>query len=156
MSDDLFDDDLYGFEEEEPRYEAEIKAYERAGPSGILSELLSKPEVIEKKGREILTPEDRFLINTDALSRRMSSERIANLTENDIRNLLSKTREVVGLKYKNYVAYVLGYLASEGGRSLRVKEVNDVITNVLPKLGNEGGVTGPDVVRYARYWREYL
>jgi hypothetical protein len=72
------------------------------------------------------------------------------LTETDINMILEKTRLVPNLKYKNYVAYVLGYIASEGGRSL--DKVNYVIDTVLPKLDDKGSVEPPDVVRYASLW----
>jgi len=111
---------------------------------------------LNKKGREIQSPEDRFLINTDALCRRLSSENVIRITEADITNMLEKTTQIVGLKYKNYVGYILGYLASQGGQTLKVEQVKYVIDKVLPQVGDVGGIAPADVVRYARYWKEFL
>lgn len=160
-------DDFFAEEEEmfadygadEPRLEAEAKAFERVGPSGKLAELLSSPGVIAdigKRGRESISPEDRFLINTDALCRRLNSENVIKITEMDITNMLEKTTQVVGLMYKNYVGYVLGYLASQGGKTLKVEQVKFIIKNVLPQVTEEGGIAPADVVRYARFWKEFL
>jgi hypothetical protein len=160
-------DDFFAEEEElfadygaeEPRFEAEAKAFERAGPSGKLSELLSSPTVLEdsgKKGRDVISPEDRFLINTDAMCRRLNAENIVKISESDITNMLEKTQQIVGLKYKNHVGYILGYIASQGGKSLNVDQVKFVVKNILPHVEEDSGISPPDVVRYARYWREYL
>lgn len=158
--DDFFqDEDIDMYEDEGPRLEAEAKAFERVGPGGKLAELLSSPAVLEskdKKGREAIAPEDRFLINVDALCRRMNSDGISKITETDINTMLEKTTIIPGLRYKNYIAYVLGYLASQGGKTLKPEQVKLVISKVLPQVAKDGGVEPPDVVRYARYWREFL
>lgn len=141
-------------------FRSEVKAFERAGPSGKLIELLSSPSVLEdagKKGREAISPEDRFLINTDAFCRYLNSQNIALLSENDINTLLEKTTLMTELKYKNYIAYILGYIASQGGQNLKVTQVKNVIDNILPAIGEKAnGIAPPDVVRYARYWAEFL
>lgn len=157
--DEFFAEEEEMFAEDERQFEAESKAFERVGPGGKLVELLSSPGVIEdigKKGREVISPEDRFLINTDALCRRLSSENIIKITEADITNMLEHTVNIVGLKYKNHVGYILGYLASQGGKTLKVEQVKFIIKNVLPHVAEDGGIEPADVVRYARYWREFL
>ena len=145
----------FDYEDEGPAMEAEAKAFERVGASGKLAELLSTP-IDDINKRSAISPEDRFLINTDAFCRRLNAENIYRLSETDINTILEKTTDVLGLKYKNFVAYVLGYIASKGGQKLKVDKVQNVITNILPKLGDEGGVYPADVVRYARYWNKFL
>lgn len=147
--------DFDDYHDDGPSMEAEAKAFERVGASGKLAELLSTPlDDINK--RSVISPEDRFLINTDAFCRRLNAENIYPLTEIDINAVLEKTTDILQLKYKNYVAYVLGYIASQGGRELKVDKVKNIITNILPKLADEGGVYPADVVRYARYWNNFL
>jgi hypothetical protein len=158
-------DDFFAEEEEmfadygEPKFEAEAKAFERVGPSGKLAELLSSPTALEdigKRGREAISPEDRFLINTDAMCRRLNSENIVKISQTDINNMLEKTVDIVGLRYKNYVGYILGYIASQGGKSMNAEQIKYVIKTILPQIGEEGGIAPADVVRYARYWKEFL
>lgn len=150
----LFED--YG--REETVYAPEVKAFERAGPSSKLSEMVSTVKLSElgKKGRDIISPEDRFLINTDAFCRRLNSDNIAKLTEKDINTLLEKTESVTNLRFKNYVGYVLGYIATKGGSTLEVKDVQNVIKKILPLVGEEAGIEPADVVRYSRYWKQFL
>jgi hypothetical protein len=148
------------FADDGPQLQTEAKAFERVGPSGILAELLSGGagglDTDSKKRMRDMSPEDRFLIFTDAMCRRMDSDGIVKLSERDITNILEKTRMIPDLKYKNHVAYILGYIASEGGRSMRVDRVRFVIEKVLPSVGQEGGVEPADVVRYAKYWNTFL
>jgi hypothetical protein len=159
--DDFFAEEEKLFEDygtEETVYASEVKAFERAGPSGKLSEMIStiKLSEIGKKGRDIISAEDRFLINVDAFCRRLTSENIAKLTQKDIDTLLEKTSSISNIRFKNYVGYVLGYLATQGGISLNIDKVKNVINNILPKLEGEGSVMAEDVVRYSRYWKQYL
>jgi hypothetical protein len=159
--DELFEDDAAMFDNEDvdegPQFREEADAYERTGPSGRLSEMISANTMGDLQ-RELAhrSPEERFLISVDAISRRMASDHIANISESDITNMLTKTGHVQGLRYKNPVGYILGYLASRGGREIKHDTVMNVITKVLPKLGDEGGVAPPDVIRYARFWKKYL
>lgn len=129
----------------------EAKAFERAG-GGLLQELLTGvyTDDIDMKKRD-MPPIDRFLISTDAMCRSLK------LSTSDINTILTKARyEVAGVEYKNYVAFILGFLASEGGSSLKVKKVRSVIEDILPQVADKAGVEPEDVVRYARYWREFL
>jgi hypothetical protein len=154
--DDFYDDDeMFGSGQ---KLEAEANVFQRVGPTSKLAEMLSVPLAIDptKKGREAIPPEDRFLINVDSLCRRMTSENIWKLTEPDITYILEKTTQIVGLKYKNYVGYVLGYIATQGGRSMKKENIMNVIEKILPRLEDEGGVKAPDVIRYSRFWKDSL
>lgn len=141
------------YAEEKDVYAMGVKDFERVGGSSILSDLLTNPNLASGKIKmtgENVSDEDRFLVFTNAFCRDLDVEADVKLTETDINMILEKTRLVPNLKYKNYVAYVLGYIASEGGRSL--DKVNYVIDTVLPKLDDKGSVEPPDVVRYASLW----
>lgn len=54
----------------------------------------------------------------------------------------------------NPYAFVLGYMASNGGSSLEKKQFNSVIARVLEAnlVPEDAGVRPEDVLRYARYW----
>jgi hypothetical protein len=157
MGDYDFEDNDYDFEEAD-NLRSEVKAFERAGQSGKLAELLSSTVSGKDKkgGREAISLEDRFLINVDSISRKLNSEEITNLTENDINIMLEKSQFILGLKYKNPTAYILGYIASKGGTNLDPVNVKFVINKILPKIDKDAGIEPPDVVRYARYWKLYL
>lgn len=148
--DQYFNEDIMEFEDEGPQFKDEITAFERAGPSGRLHELISGDLETSR------TPEDRFKIAVDAISRRLNGDNITPLTENDINNMLEKTLYISGLQYMNPIAYILGFVATKGGKSMEYNDVMNTINNILPELKGDGGVTPPDVIRYARYWNKFL
>lgn len=155
----IYDDyDDYEYKEDESKnFQAEVDAYDRVGPSGRLAELLSTTVTdMNRLGQENIPPEDRFLIMVDAVSRRLNTDGIANISQNDIDTMLEKTQIIPEIKYKNVFAYILGFLASNGGSKMDQTNVMYVLNTVLPKLDGEGGVEKPDVIRYARYWMKFL
>ena len=137
------------YEDYDDGMRSEVRAFERAGGGGRLAELLSVSLEQYDEGRG--SPEDRFLVNVDAFGRRLE------LTKNDIDNLLTKSQSVDDLKYKNYVAYVLGYVATRGGTKTDKGSMEEAFRR-LEELGVDDrmGVARPDVVRYARYWNSRL
>lgn len=136
----------------------EANAYERVGAQGKLSELLigqgALADLQKKVNKENLTPEDRFLEAVNAISRKLNDNNLTTLSEEDINTMLEKATHLPGIKYKNPVAYILGYVATKGGRKMTPTTVKDVI-DILPSV-DEGGVTPPDVVRYSRYWMNII
>lgn len=144
------------FEDEEYGLQSEATAYTRVGVGGKMSELLTGLETAETKIDKDTSPEDRFIYAVNAIARRMMEEHIANITNKDIDNILDKSRYVTELKYKNPLAYILGYIATNGGQNIEAKQVKYVIKDILPKLGKDSGVEPPDVIRYARYWKNFL
>ena len=66
--------------------------------------------------------------------------------------MLTHAKIIKNVEHKNPVAYILGFLATKGGRTLDKKNVMHVINNVLPEMKGDGGVEPPDVIRYARFW----
>jgi hypothetical protein len=130
-------------------YQMEATAFERVGVSGKLSELLS---TTDEKGKENETPEDRFLKAVDAISRGINSEGVIQISQEDINVMLEKTTGISNVKHKNATCYVLGYLASEGGKSLNPEKVSLVINKILPNIDKSSGIEPEDVIRYARFW----
>lgn len=154
MSDDEFQDYDYGSElesgegyseefEEEGKLMAEISAFERIGGIGdlmITTDLMAQD------------PTDRFKIKVNAISRDLKNNRHVSLNEDDIKNLLEKVSVIkekgFNITFINPSAYVLGYIASKGGRQIDNKEVQNIFLNVLKLVES---VTQPDVIRYARF-----
>lgn len=143
------------FEEKEPEMMAEIGAYERAGPPGALGTSLIKSgtmaEIRKQLIKEISNPEERLRIFVDAISRKLNGEDIVRITQEDIDTMLEKIPTIPKAKYKNPSAYILGYLASRGGKKLDPSHVKKIIRTILPHL-QDSGVEPADVVRYARFW----
>jgi hypothetical protein len=154
--------DMEGFgDREDEDLIAEIGAAERAGPGGGLGGLLIGEGVLNDLQNKIkkttMSPEDRFLLYTDAICRGFNDDRIANLSESDITAILEKARNLPNIKYKNPEAFILGYIATAGGKTLTTKDgkarVKHILTDMLPRI-HKGGVEPPDVIRYARLWMD--
>lgn len=150
-------DDDFQEDTDVQNYQMEAKAFERVS-QGRLHEFLSTSATtqLEKGGRQVLTPEDRFIIKLNTQCLAMREDKTADISDKDIDTMLEKTRQISDLKYKNPLAYILGYIATKGGKSLKVADVKDVIKNILPSVATEGDVAPQDVVRYARFWSIYL
>lgn len=144
---DFFEEENNG--EEENIYEYEAKAFERVNYVGKLQEMINRDIFSdEQKRRENLTPEERFLIFSDAISRKLNVYKLGN---RDIDNILEKTKDIKNLKYKNPTAYVLGYVVSEGGKIINYERFDRVVNEELPDFKGSG-VEPADVLRYARFW----
>ena len=138
-----------------PVFEPEIGAFERTGMGGRLGTVLVGGLIgdLQKKMMRELSSEDRFKIYVDAISRKLSSDETVHISNSDIDVMLDKVPAINGVQYKNPTAYILGFLATRGGRGM--DNVSNIIKNVLPAIGDVG-VEAPDVVRYARYWVMHL
>jgi len=154
MSDDEFQDYDYGSDlesgegyseefEEEGKLMAEISAFERIGGIG---DLMVTTDLMAQD------PTDRFKIKVNGISRDLKNNRHVSLNEDDIKNLLEKVSIIkekgFNIAFINPSAYVLGYIASKGGRQIDNKEVQNIFLNVLKLVES---VTQPDVIRYARF-----
>ena len=135
-------------EEKSREFQPEARAYERVGISGSMLGDFSDIRMVQD-------PSDRFIIYVDAISRKLMSED-TDLDENDLTTMLTKAREIPNIGYKNPTAYVLGYIASSGGRkNLVTKNVTKVINDILPKV-HDVSVTPPDIIRYIRLWQSLV
>ena len=100
-----------------------------------------------------LSPEEQFKNHVDAIVRKLMSDNVPRLNENDLSNMLSKVEEIDNIAYKNSTAYILGYIASQSGRKpLKKNIVNLVFEKILPWV-DDASVTRPDIIRYARFWQ---
>jgi hypothetical protein len=129
------------YSDEETIFKPEVTAFERTGYGGILG---------ETKDRALQDPLEKFQIAVDAISRSLNNQNTI-LSENDIQILLEKANKLKYVYYKNPQAYILGYLASNGGKNIDIKSFKHVSTKILPLL-SEGSVLEPDILRYARLW----
>jgi hypothetical protein len=136
---------------------AEVKAFERAGPGstligpsfGDLNEIAKKMRIISEDYSE------QFALYVDAISRKLNSNEEINISEDDITAMLNNIRKLKNVEHINPSAYILGYIASNGGKNMNIEKVKWVINVVSPKL-DIGSVKPPDIVRYARFWMSLI
>lgn len=143
--------------EVEIEFKPSINAYERAGlPSAVAAMLGTNiggelGELEKKINRLVQDPADRFAIYVDAISRSLINRDIVKLSQDDIESMLMPIRNIKNVEHKNPTAYILGYIASQGGRSLQHQIVEKVLKVMLPSV-EDSSVKEPDVIRYARFW----
>ena len=139
------------------RFENEGNAYERAGFPGVAAMLGTAftggafGELQKHINKLVQEPEERFAIYVDAISRSFNGRQGVTISEDDIVAMLMKIRRLQYVDKKNPTAYILGYLASNGGSRMDKKRVNEVITKILI-YSEDSSVLPPDVIRYARLW----
>ena len=113
--------------------------------------LVQKPTT--RMERSMLDPLDSFRINVDGISRSLRNWDDVKISEKDITEMLEMAVDLKYVQYKNPTAYILGYMASNGGKKLDKTSFDNVIKKVLPHTEDQTSVTPVDVVRYARLWQ---
>lgn len=147
---------LPGFEDE-PTFVDEMGAWERAGPSGNLQQTLIQggniAELQKRTSKAIEDPVHRFEIYIDAISRKLEADGVYEISQTDINNMIAVTSNIPNIQYKNATAFILGYLASNGGKELEKDRVNEIFEGIENRIVKEAGVYEADVIRYARLWQ---
>ena len=149
MSDDEFEDYDYDSEEEysgdfrgEGELMPEVNAFDRIGGIGDLM-ITTDPMAQD--------PTDRFKLKVNGISQDLIHKKV-NLNKNDIKILLEKVSTIkekgFNIAFINPSAYILGYIASEGGARIEKGGVKYVFEKVLKLVDY---VSQPDVIRYARF-----
>lgn len=122
----------------------EINIFDRIGGVGDL--MITSDSITQD-------PSDHFKLKVNAIARNLIENRNVNLNENDITVLLDKVEKIkekgFNIGFINPSAYILGYIASNGGTGIVLNNITKVFQNVLKLVDS---VTEPDVVRYARFW----
>jgi hypothetical protein len=147
----------------EPEMRAEMGAFGPGGRVGGSSSILgSKIDPRELKGKKMseiakklsrisMTPNERLRIYVDALSRKLNDDEVLKITDNMIEHMLTYISNLKNPENINPIGFILGYIATDGGKNMNKTQVKNVI-KIVKKLDDEGGITDPDVIRYSRLW----
>jgi hypothetical protein len=143
-------DDRYNFK-------AEINVYERVGLPGAAAALFGSiisggdfSDLQRKINQIVQDPVERFAVYVDAISRNLSGYRGVEIVNNDIIEMLTRIKDIKDVQYKNPSGYVLGFLATNGGRNMDKENIKRIIEDILPHVS--GSVEPADVIRYSRLW----
>ncbi len=140
-SSDDEDDDAFIVPEYEEK--AERNVFERVGFDDFMFG-------VSEQDVKLRDPETMFKIKVNAISLQIMNDTNA-LNKADIKILLSKISSLQYIQYKNATAYILGYIATDGGKKLTKKNVDNVFSTVLPTVADKS-VKEPDIIRYSRLW----
>lgn len=144
-SDNEWKEDLGGA----PQMQSEYKDRERAGGT-------SGCWLTGADGRPLKTqdPRGRFCLKVDAVSRNIRSTcNRVKISEDQIQLLLNKSQTIKRVEYKNPSAFVLGYLATDGGvRKITKTSLTNVWNCYSELINRDESIKPPDIIRYARWW----
>lgn len=139
------DDDDYI---DEPQFGQSIHAFKQAGlaPLGLGTQDVGEYFGIAKK----FDAKGHFKETVNAIAQQLREDGF-RLSNDDIVQLIETVEQLENPQYKNPTAYLLGYIASNGGRDINKKTVNHVFNNLL-KTVTDKSVKQEDVLRYSRLW----
>ena len=138
--DDCEDDEVDDFD---PR--DEMGAFDRVGFTGLTG---NAPKTrLEKAAQE---PLEKFQQSVEAIALNIN-EKIVIIKE-DIKKMVETASYLEHVEHKNPSAYILGFLATEGGKKLTVENYNKIIKKFLPLIVSDASVLPEDVIRYSRLW----
>jgi hypothetical protein len=133
---------------DEPQFQQSIHAFKQAGlaPLGLGTLDVGGYFGIAKK----FDAKGHFKETVNAIAQQLREDGF-RLSNDDITQLIENVEKLNNPQYKNPTAYLLGYVASSGGRVIDKKTVNNVFNNLL-KTVSDKSVKNEDVLRYARLW----
>ena len=153
----LFCEDYGDYGDEDNKYtqfdlQDEGDAYERTGQGAMLG---TRQEGEGKKGYRVQeTPAQRFMSSVNTKVQKFFDEGVFDQEGTDRQVLNDAAVKVPNPSFKNPTAFILGYIASDGGTN--ISATNLTRAKELLNLGEEDGVKMPDVLRYARLWEKML
>ncbi len=154
--DDFFESEDYYGDEDGGGMEAEMKAFERVSAGNPFRDLMSASIDAEKRRGKPTLPTDKFYLKAYQMTNKINEESDIKITQEDMRIMAEKSQTIKDLQYKNPTAYILGYIVSRGGSRIDKGRFDNIVEGVLPLVAEEGGIEAPDILRYARYWVEFL
>jgi hypothetical protein len=147
------------YEDDEPEMMAERGAYERAGPArdDILGTLIgsgtNKLEELNKKlFRLNLTKQEKFQIFLSVFFEKL--EPYLGLSQTHLDRIISISKRVSKIEYKNPIAFILGYYVCDKEGNIKEDSIEDIKNQKILNKFDE--VTLPDVIRYARLLKQYI
>lgn len=137
---------------DEPQFGQSIHAFKQAGlaPLGLGTQDVGSYFGIAKK----FDAKGHFKETVNAIAQQLREDGF-RLSNDDIIQLIETVDQLDNPQFKNPTAYLLGYIASNGGRDINKKSVNHVFTNLL-KTVSDKTVKQEDVIRYTRLWYNLL
>uniref|UniRef100_A0A6C0CZN2 Uncharacterized protein n=1 Tax=viral metagenome TaxID=1070528 RepID=A0A6C0CZN2_9ZZZZ len=146
---DRYDEDRDEEYTDEVEYRPSVKDVERVSRGNILDNI-----VTDKFDRN---PYTDFVVRVNAISLDLNSfDNFTNkLKDSDIKEMIEYAANIHNIQYKNPTAYILGYIATNGGKNIDKKKVDYLIKNVLDITMDRSSVTPPDIIRYSRFWLNF-
>ena len=99
---------------------------------------------------------EKFVKNVYQIGKDLIENDLLRLSIDDLRIILGNIENLDNPQYKNATAYLLGYIASDGGTNLDPKNAEDLLRkfNTLEKkkFFDDDTIDCAAIIRYARLW----
>lgn len=128
--------DDYEYYEPEGALVAEVNAFTRVS-TGIMGASL----------KNVTNPIEAFRIRLGIVFSKIPNH-VSNIEK---QAMLDRVAEIPDIRYKNPEGYVLGYIASQGGRKMTVESYKRALL-LLDRVNDKDSLTPPDIVRYGAFW----
>ncbi len=142
--DEYYEEEDYVHEQE---FGQERNVFERVGIRNDLIDI----DIDKKKSRTQKTPIERFVENVNAIALDLMNS-LNIISEGDIKIILESIRLIENPEYKNPSAYILGYIATNGGNKIEKRSLKETFEIIEEGKIEDSSVTQPDVIRYCRLW----
>jgi hypothetical protein len=152
-SSDFGEDDYE--DEDVDEFVPEMGAFDRVAVTGLTG---NAPKTrLEKAAQE---PLEKFIQSVEAIALDNRNDKLI-ITNGDIQEMIETASYLEHIEHKNPSAYILGFLATEGGKKYKIEngkkiilpELYDkIIKKVLPLIDSDSSVFPEDVIRYSRLW----
>lgn len=158
--DNIWDDnDGYMSEEQKDIYQPTFDQLVHSTPINECGYLSISSDSKDKDAyrRELLrlTPVERLKHNINMICYNLNEQKIFEILPEDINKLCRYTNmlDIINIdsKFVNPTAYILGFLATNNGKTQVIKKE---VTDIFNKLGllDDNSIKKEDVVRYTRLW----
>lgn len=139
--------------EEEQQFVAD---YDSLGRTSIS---VSLPSRTLRGLKDITNMKEQFKARVEATVRNLSSVR-GCIALDELLNVLEPINDLANIQFKNATAFVLGFIASNGGQTITKASVAKAIkcreSMIMPSTPFEDIVTDKDIIKYAVYWKDVV
>lgn len=110
--------------------------------------------VSKKRNKLFMSSLEKFVKNVYQIGKDLIENDLLSIK--DLENILNNIATLDNPQYKNATAYLLGYIASDGGKNLNQKNAEDLLRkfNTLEKkkFFEDDTIDCAAIIRYARLW----
>lgn len=157
---DYEDEDEFAYAEEEEEDEDDEEPQEYDYEEDDEGKLVSERTAAERTGklggglRDVSDPTENFVNRILDVCAQLEGRNF--LKSGDCGKIIDPIKSLPRIEFKNATTYVLGYIASKGGREI----TRDTIANATKAVRSietfKEIITVDDIIRYAYYWKDHV
>lgn len=136
--------------------EVQFKDLDRVSMPNYIDIDMYIDSINKKRNKLFMSSLEKFVKNVYQIGKDLIENDLLRLSIDDLRIILGNIENLDNPQYKNATAYLLGYIASDGGTNLDPKNAEDLLRkfNTLEKKNffEDDTIDCAAIIRYARLW----